>query len=197
ETKDRDILQRRKRDRRALLATLFLSRGTLMLTAGDELGRTQKGNNNAYCQDNDITFIDWTTADVSLADFVTTLSAIRRRFALLRQNEFLTGRSPKSGGPPDVQWLHASGRHMRDEDWCVADTFGMMLSSPDKDGLHDSFCVIVNRSPAPVRFMLADDEPNAWTCVLDSSVDQVEGSANKDAATLLVGPRSIAAFTRA
>ena len=194
-TDDRNILERRKRDVRALLATLFLSRGSLMLTAGDELGRTQKGNNNAYCQDNDITFIDWTATDAGLADFVAGVSALRRRFALVRQDDFLTGRSPEDGTPPDVRWLHASGRQMRAEDWAGADAFGMMLSSPRGDGTRDNLCVIVNRSTAPVRFMLADDKSSEWACVLDSSIDRVETRKKNDGAFLLIAPRSIAAFT--
>jgi glycogen operon protein len=196
ETHDPAVLDRRGRDLRALLATLFLSRGSLMLTAGDELGRTQKGNNNAYCQDNDITFIDWAGADRALADFVPGLSALRRRFALLRKDEFLTGKASMSGAPPDVTWLHSSGRPMRDEDWSGADAFGMMLCSPREGGTNECLCLIVNRSPEPVSFMLANDKPDAWLCVLDSAAGFVGGYGKSTTRSLVVEARSVAAFFR-
>ncbi|MBV9138006.1 MAG: glycogen debranching protein GlgX [Hyphomicrobiales bacterium] len=191
---DAAILEGRKRDMRALLATLFLSRGTLMLTAGDELGRTQSGNNNAYCQDNYITFIDWDVADAGLVDFVARLSALRHRFALLRHDDFLTGTSLKNGTPPDVEWLHPTGRKMRDEDWASADVFGMLLSSQVEDGATQRLCVIVNRSVAPVQFRLAHDTADDWTCVLESAGECAETRRTSDARSLSIGPRSVAAF---
>ncbi len=197
ENLDPAVRDRRGRDVRALLATLFLSRGSLMLTAGDELGRTQKGNNNAYCQDNDITSIDWARADLALADFVAGLSAMRRRFALLRQDEFLTGKPPRSGALPDVTWLHPSGRPMRDEDWPLADAFGMMLCCPREDGTNECFCLVVNRSPEPVSFVLADEAPDAWLCVLDSAAGRVGGGQACASRKLVIEARSVAAFVRA
>lgn len=194
ETQDETVLDRRRRDLRALLSTLFFSRGSLMLTAGDELGRTQKGNNNAYCQDNDLTFIDWTAADGALADFVAGLSALRRRFAVLRQDEFLTGKPSRSGEPPDVAWLHASGRTMRDEDWSSADAFGMVLSSPREDGTNERLCLLVNRSPEPVAFALAGNEPERWLCVLDSATGFVSACGKSAAPKLALEGRSVAAF---
>jgi glycogen operon protein len=196
-TDDKAVLDRRGRDARALLATLFLSRGSLMLTAGDELGRTQKGNNNAYCQDNDITFLDWLDADETLADFVAGLSALRRRSALLRQDEFLTGKAAKSGAPADVEWLHPSGRAMRDEDWAQADAFGMMLSFSREDGIDNCFCLIVNRSPRPVSFALAEDKPDPWLCVLDSAAGFVGDRKTSATRKLMIEARSVAAFTPA
>jgi glycogen operon protein len=194
DTTDRAINERRKRDVRALLATLFLSRGTLMLTAGDELGRTQKGNNNAYCQDNEITFIDWARADTALAEFVAGLSALRRRSALLRQDEFLSGKAPRSGDPPDVEWLHSSGRSMRDEDWAGADAFGMMLSVARDDGANERLCLLINRSLAPVSFVLANDKPNAWLRVLDSAAGFVGRGGTSTGRELAIEARSVAAF---
>ena len=167
-----------------------------MLTAGDELGRTQNGNNNAYCQDNDITFIDWAEADEALAGFVAGLSALRRRFAVLRQDEFLTGKAPMSGASPDVEWLHSSARPMRDEDWSGADAFGMMLFSLREDGTKEHLCLIVNRSPDLVSFMLADDKPDRWLCVLDSAAGLVGDRKTCAGRKLVIGARSVAAFVR-
>lgn len=103
----------RQRDVRALLATLFASRGTVMLTAGDEFGRTQGGNNNAYAQDNETTWLDWQARDRKLEDEVAALSKLRRRFPLLADTCWLTG----EGEPPDVTWLTFSGAPMSAADW--------------------------------------------------------------------------------
>ncbi|MBV9974203.1 MAG: hypothetical protein JO105_02285, partial [Hyphomicrobiales bacterium] len=140
--------------------------------------------------------IDWDVADAGLVDFVARLSALRHRFALLRHDDFLTGTSPKNGTPPDVEWLHPSGRKMRDEDWASADVFGMLLSSQVEDGSIQSLCVIVNRSVAPVQFRVADDTAGAWTCVLESAGECAETRRTNDASSLPIGPRSVAAFAR-
>jgi glycogen operon protein len=95
-------------DVKALLATLFLSRGTLMLTAGDEFGRTQQGNNNAYAQDNATTWLDWETADLALAAFTAGLSRLRRDLHVFLDDRFLTG-DPAAGGLPDAEWIGADG----------------------------------------------------------------------------------------
>jgi glycogen debranching enzyme len=197
ETQDRAVSERRRRDLRALLATLFVSRGTPMLTAGDELGRTQKGNNNAYCQDNDITWIDWPNADRALADFVAGLARLRARYALLRQDGFFTGNPPKTGAPPDVEWLHPSGRPMRDEDWALADVFAMAMASRRDDGTDERLCVIVNRSSAPVWFLLPGAEQSAWLCVLDSAVGFVGTSTRSATGKVRLEARALAGFTRA
>jgi len=107
----------RKRDLRNLLATLFLSQGTVMLGMGDELGRSQRGNNNAYCQDNDLSWLDWHTADTELLAFVADLAAIRRAHPALRRRHFLHGRIAADDGMPDVQWLSPDGSLLSAEDW--------------------------------------------------------------------------------
>lgn len=117
ETEDPAVQAARSADLRALLASLFVSRGTLMLTAGDEFGRSQKGNNNAYAQDNELTWLDWGKADLSLLDFVRSLIALRRAHPSLSRDGFLTGLSPDESGLPDVTWLRGDGATMREEDW--------------------------------------------------------------------------------
>ncbi len=113
-TPDPAIAAARQRDVRALLATLFVSRGTPMLTAGDEFGRSQGGNNNAYPQDNAITWLDWTHADRDLQAFTARLIELRKAHPSLSADAFLTGR-----GEPlrDVVWLKAGGGEMGDDDW--------------------------------------------------------------------------------
>lgn len=116
-TDDPAVLHRRGQWRRALLATLFCAQGTPQLLAGDELGHSQQGNNNCYCQDNTTTWIDWANADTGLADFVTRLSALRRRHPGLRHARWFGG----GGTPPDIAWLDTDGQPMRSEVWQARD----------------------------------------------------------------------------
>lgn len=103
--------------RRALLATLFCAQGTPQLLAGDEIGHSQQGNNNSYCQDNPLTWLDWAQANQDLTDFVSRLSALRRRHPGLRPERWLSGQSLTPGEPDDIVWLHGDGRTMSTEDW--------------------------------------------------------------------------------
>jgi glycogen operon protein len=116
-TGDPKILAARGRDALALLATLFASRGTVMLTAGDEFGRSQGGNNNAYAQDNETTWLDWASRDQAREDYVAALAALRERFGALRQTEFLSGEAAGGDGPRDVEWLTEVGATMAQRDW--------------------------------------------------------------------------------
>jgi glycogen operon protein len=117
ETSEPAIQAARAADVRALLASLFISRGTIMLTAGDEFGRSQKGNNNAYAQDNELTWLDWEKADTGLRDFMRALAALRTRHASLSRDRFLTGEAMDETGLPDVAWLSGDGEAMREADW--------------------------------------------------------------------------------
>ncbi|HEY5763290.1 MAG TPA: glycogen debranching enzyme GlgX, partial [Rhodocyclaceae bacterium] len=116
ETDDPAVFAQRRRLQRALLATLFVSQGVPMLQAGDELGRTQRGNNNAYCQDNALAWIDWSSADVGLVDFVSRLADLRGRYPQLRRLDWLSGEADDDGNP-DVLWWHPQGRAMHAADW--------------------------------------------------------------------------------
>ncbi len=116
-TDDPKIVAQRSRDVRALLATLFASRGTIMLTAGDEFGRTQNGNNNAYAQDNEITWLDWAARDIELEDYAAMLAKLRRSNPLSHQIGFLTGEPSSGSGIPDVQWLAENGSELDERSW--------------------------------------------------------------------------------
>jgi isoamylase len=121
----------RARQMRNMLATLLLSHGTPMLLAGDEFGRTQQGNNNAYCQDNEISWVDWELAanNASLAGFVRKLTAIRRDYPIFRRSRFLTGQQSEAVGIKDVTWINAAGHEMRNDDWTDHSMrcFGMLM----------------------------------------------------------------------
>jgi glycogen operon protein len=120
-------------DVKALLAALFFSSGTVMLTAGDEFGRSQHGNNNAYAQDNETTWLDWSTADQALIDHIAELAKFRSEHAPYFADRFLTGRIPEGQKYPDIQWLSAQGRVLN---WAepALDAFGLMLSCPEATG---------------------------------------------------------------
>ncbi len=148
---DPDLRAARDRDLRALLATLFASRGTIMLTAGDEFGRTQSGNNNAYCQDNPITWLDWDNRDTALEAFCATLSRIRRNHPGLGAPTLLTG-AAGSNGEPDVLWLTPAGEVMSVADWQDpgAGAFAMLLGQAGVGRL----AVLVNRRHESLEFTL-------------------------------------------
>ncbi|MER8829432.1 glycogen debranching protein GlgX [Mesorhizobium sp. M0938] len=117
ETRDQGIVTARFDDQCALLATLFASRGTIMLTAGDEFGRTQKGNNNAYAQDNEITWLDWAGRDQALEQCTVLFAAIRRSVPALSDTLFLTGQPPAGSEISDVVWLTETGAPLDETDW--------------------------------------------------------------------------------
>ena len=119
ETDDPDVVALRRRQAANLMVTLCLSNGVPMITAGDERGRTQRGNNNAYCQDNEISWVDWRPDDAWLDVYETTKAALRlrREHTALRQRHWFEGSPTIAGGPKDLAWLHPAGREMTDADW--------------------------------------------------------------------------------
>jgi glycogen operon protein len=186
ETDDPAINAARKRDVRALLATLFLSRGTPLLQQGDEMFRTQQGNNNAYAQDNEITWLDWEAADGDLVDFVAAVNGFRKAHSALTHDHFLTGHD--KGGVRDVVWLHPDGREMNEGDWrdSAASVLGMYLHNKD-----DQVLVWFNRRAEPVVARLPEGN---WAVGIqsDNSADVAffEGTAT-------LTPRSVVALVRA
>jgi glycogen operon protein len=164
-TDDPAINAARTRDVRALLATLFFSRGIPMIQQGDELGRTQRGNNNAYAQDNEITWLDWEGADGARVDFVSALHAFRKAHEALTHDHFLTGQARQ--GVRDVVWLHPDGREMSEGDWHDAATsvLGMQLATA-----RDEVLVWFNRRVEQVSAKLPAGN---WAVGLCSD-DQVE-----------------------
>ena len=170
ETADKKIVALRRRQVANLMATLCLSNGVPMITAGDERGRTQRGNNNAYCQDNELSWIDWRADDAWLDVFDVTQAALRlrREHPALRQRHFFEGRPTIRGGPKDLAWLHPSGREMTGDDWYdpTLTVLGMFVSgaplrSPGPHGeqqVDKSFVMFFNSGDASVPVELPEND---------------------------------------
>ncbi|WP_374242028.1 glycogen debranching protein GlgX [Zoogloea sp.] len=171
DTADPVVLALRHRLQRALLATLLLSQGTPMLLAGDEIGHSQRGNNNAYCQDNATTRLAWAGADTALLACAARLLALRRRHPALRQAHWLQG--PTDDAAPTVRWLEPDGRPLAADAW-QADrgALAIWLQAAPATPADDSAPVLllVNRDPAPCRFT---PPAGAWRLAFDS--DQPDG----------------------
>ncbi len=163
-TDDVAINSLRARQRRNLLATVLMSQGVPMLLAGDELGRTQDGNNNAYCLDGDVNWIDWSTVDEAFLEFTRRAIALRQAHPVLRRSRFLEGRQVLDSGLPDVWWFRTDGRQLTARDWRRPEhpTLGMFLNG---DGItertpagerirDDSFIILINGSPERLLFRL-------------------------------------------
>jgi len=171
----------RARQVRNFLTTLLLSQGVPMLLAGDEFGHSQAGNNNAYCQDNELTWIDWSLPErnAALADFVRRLIDLRRSRLWLRRDTFLKG-TRRSAAARDIAWLHPSGREMTDSDWndsslhCLALQMGGVVDA--RAGRHADLLAVFNAGDAAVDLMLPQaTHGDAWQVVLDTV--QPDGAA--------------------
>jgi len=162
-TDDPGIAALRRRQQRNFLATLLLSQGVPMLLGGDEFGRSQGGNNNAWCQDNEISWFDWDAADPELYEFTKRLIRLRRDHPVFRREQFLVGREMGSG-LPDVWWFRPDGRKMTKRDWERDDAFtlgaflnGQEIPTRTRDGRpvgDDSFLLLFNAFHDPVEFTL-------------------------------------------
>ncbi|MEU2351310.1 glycogen debranching protein GlgX [Modestobacter sp. NPDC049651] len=183
ETDDPEILELRAQQRRNFIATLMLSQGVPMLLHGDELGRTQRGNNNGYCQDDEITWIDWDDVDEGLLEFTKLVTKLRTDHPTFRRRRFFHGRPVRreEGDPvQDIAWLTPAGELMDDDDWDVgfAKSLAMYLNGHgiremDERGepvTDDCFYLAFNASHEPIEFTLPSDEyATGWTVVVDSS----------------------------
>jgi isoamylase len=198
-TTDPDILALRARQSRAMLATLMLSFGVPLLLGGDEMGRTQQGNNNAYCQDNEITWFDWSDTDTGLLDFTRRLIKFRRAHPVFRRRRFLAGAEAS-----ELQWFTPEGTPMDSADWADvnARTVAIYLDGCDdpdwdEDGtllVDDDFLVLVNSWWEPLNFVLPDARPGArWHCAIDTyELDDAATAPDRRAGEqVTVGPRSI------
>ena len=204
ETTDPHILALRRRQAANLMATLCLSNGVPMITAGDERGRTQGGNNNPYCQDNETSWIDWRPDDAWLDVYEITKCALRlrREHPALRQRHFFEGRPTIRGGPKDLAWLHPSGREMTGDDWhdTALTSVGMVVSgaplrSPGPRGeqqVDKSFAMFFNSGDEPVPVQLPE---NDWVqvgeVVLSTDPRLPIGTQVKAGDRLQIGARSV------
>ena len=182
-TDDPAINALRERQIRNLLATLMLSQGTPMLLAGDEFGRTQGGNNNPYCQDNEVSWFDWDIEEggQSLIRFVQDLTALRHRYPILRRGRYLTGVIDEESGVKDVTWISPTGKEMLGADWQngIMRCFGMLLDGRARaTGIRRasadaSMLLVLNAHHSGVGFVLPEVAGGTtWRLVFDTSAPQ-------------------------
>jgi isoamylase len=208
ETDDAAIETMRRRTMRAMLATLLLSTGTPMLVMGDELGRTQRGNNNPYNQDNETSWVDWTLQgwQADLLRWTTALLNVRRVHPTLRQTEFFDGRPVAEGRPSDLAWLTPAGTPLTDVEWNDPATSTLVLAfsgelfqrDPEGYPLHDSaFLLVLNRSDDDVDVTLPPTPyGDSYGRLLDTS-DERPGTAPpavREGKQVVVSGRSVALF---
>jgi glycogen operon protein len=183
-TKDEAVLALRAKQKRNFIATIFLSQGVPMLCHGDELGRTQNGNNNGYCQDNELTWIHWRHRDEALEEFTRRVSQLRHDHPILRRRRFFDGRpvsrGKRAGGLPDIAWFTPDGREMTEQDW--GSGFGRSIAVflngngiPDLDVRgervrDDDFMLMFNAHDEAIEFQVPDKPyPESWVPVLATS----------------------------
>jgi isoamylase len=210
-TDDPQINDLRARQQRNFIATLFLSQGVPMLCHGDELGRTQQGNNNGFCQDNELTWIHWSDADEGLIAFTREVAALRREHPTFRRRRFFDGRPVRGKDRnelPDIAWLQPDGSLMAEEDWdsgfgrsVAVFLNGAGISGTDDRGeriTDDSFLLCFSAHDEDIDFTLPGDVGGSeWQVVLDTALSAVEpGEPIKAGDSLTVQPRTLVALRR-
>ncbi len=191
-TDDPAVNALRARQRRNFLATLFCSQGVPMLLGGDEFGRTQRGNNNAYCQDNEISWVDWDGAErgAGLLGFTRALSALRREHPVFRRRRFFRGQPAGDGHLADIAWLTPPGREMGDEDWSTSGGRAMTvflngdaITEPGPHGERvrdDSFLIMLSADREPEDFTVpATKYGERWAVVVDTAAGEQAGPAGR------------------
>jgi isoamylase len=202
-TDDPEVLALRGRQQRNMLTTLILSQGVPMLLGGDELGRTQGGSNNAYCQDNEISWFDWRSVDEELLEFTRGVLHFRQEHPVFRRRRFFQGAPIRGSGLSDIEWFRPDGGTMGDEDWNVGYARslaiflnGQAIPSPDPRGqriVDDSFYLLFNASEEPVEFTLPDGEfGGAWQEAIRSGTGEIgEGKTWPAGAMVPTSPREL------
>ncbi|HEX4221103.1 MAG TPA: glycogen debranching enzyme, partial [Pseudonocardiaceae bacterium] len=206
-----DVIELRERQMRNLLATMLLAQGVPMLLHGDELGRTQQGNNNGYCQDNELTWVDWTTddADRKLFAFTGAVTAFRHNHPVFRRRRFFAGRPIRKGAElRDIAWFTPSGAEMSEQDWeadfgrCITVFLnGNGISELDHRGepvVDNSFLLCFNAHHENIEVTLPPEGyGQSWAVVLDTATGEVlpgvpsTVAIGRPAADTLVGARMV------
>ncbi len=183
-TDDREILALRRRQRRNFLVTLFLSQGVPMLLGGDEFGRTQNGNNNAYCQDNEISWFSWERDDQQeqLLEFTRRLIQLRKEHPVFRRPKFLEGRQTRGSKSTDVMWFNPGGNEMSEEEWGFpfVRCLGMLLSGDTGDVLNfeghpvddQTFLLLINAHYEAISFVLPGLEKLEWELIIATAEEE-------------------------
>ncbi len=201
-TDDAGVLELRARQRRNFVATLLLSQGIPMILGGDELGRTQQGNNNAYCQDNELSWFDWEQMDGAMVAFTTRLIALRRDHPVFHRRRWFHGRALHGKDVVDVAWLRPDGTEMEDADWesGFAKSIAVYLNGEEMHAtdslghpvVDDSFLVVFNADHESVTFTLPrEGYGTAWVKVVDTDDALTEGQGFKAGDDLDVTARSL------
>lgn len=205
-TEDEAVNALRQRQLRNFFATLLLSQGTPMMLAGDEFGRTQHGNNNAYAQDNEISWLDWQhdQAGKSLVTFVQTLCALRQKYPILRRNRFLTGHIDEELDVKDLTWINATGSEMTAEEWGDGNMrcFGMLMDGRARPtgvrqrGTEAAMLWVLNSHYDMVEFTLPKcPSGTGWSLVLDTNLGNAPSTYQGEAGdTYAVTGRSLVLF---
>jgi isoamylase len=194
------VVRLRNRQVRNFLATLFLSQGVPMLCGGDEIGRTQQGNNNAYCQDNEVSWYDWERADQKLLHFTARLIELRQRHPVFCRRRWFQGRAIRGSKVSDIGWFTPGGTEMSEEDWQAgfAKSLGVFLNGSgiptmDERGervVDDSFCVMFNAHQEPVEFVLPEAKwGERWTLILDTNEPTDHLDEEEEGSELKAGER--------
>ena len=205
-TDDPEINALRSRQQRNLLTTLLLSQGVPMILGGDEIGRTQQGNNNAYCQDNEISWFDWDRVDTELLEFTRRLVHLQAAHPVFRRRRWFKGRPVRGAGVSDIAWFRPDGGEMSDEDWQQphAKSFGVFLNGDalrerDEEGRpirDDSFLLLFNAHHEPVPFTIPGEEfGRQWRVDIDTAARHESESVASGATVELEG-RSLAVLSR-
>lgn len=208
------VVYARIKRRRNLMATLLLSQGVPMLLMGDEVGRTQNGNNNAYCQDNEITWMkwQWTEDDKAFLSFVRFLIALRKAHPVFRRTSFFTGMTQPDRPVKDILWLGSHGREMTDADWAAPHNrvLGVRFDAAADEGATNgakTFLLLMNAAPMQARFAFPQwDAALAWTLLIDTHENPavITGgastrafAAHQDQKGYMLQPNSLALFVGA
>ena len=196
DTDDPAILQQRAQRQRNMLATLFLSQGTPMLLAGDEFGNSQQGNNNAYCQDNDIGWLNWDQADKNMADFVGQLSKFRQDHPAVRQTHFLHGKKRASDDQPDVTWTDFDGKPLHWRDPRLADMCLLLRCSGKTITREDDAVFIVFNCGFESAKALLPKPPSgaSWVRAIDTDHSTFPASLKPESGKVSIAAQSITAF---
>jgi isoamylase len=203
-TDDPGILALRQQQKRNMLATLILSQGVPMLCAGDEMARTQRGNNNAYCQDNELSWLDWSLDELgrSLREFTRRLIALRKQHPVLHRRDFFQGRAVAGEGVKDLRWLSPSGREMNDAAWhsgfgraLGVEMRGDVIPELDENGeriADDTLLLLLSASHTGVSFVLPNPPVgDRWEVVLDTSERGGKPRVRRGIGSFRLSPRSL------
>ncbi|QRQ99947.1 glycogen debranching protein GlgX [Dyadobacter sandarakinus] len=210
DTENGEVIELRNKQKRNFLTTLFLSQGVPMLVAGDEWGRTQQGNNNAYCQDNEISWLNWDKVDENLLNFTQKLIAFCKAHPSFRRKQWFRGTPIKGVGLEDIAWFLPEGIEMPEESWNhdFAKSLGIFLNgkgirhmNPKGEPIYDdSFYIIFNAHYEPVNYTMPPEKyGTSWRMVIDTSRDIVDenGEVFGPGSSVAVDSRSVVVFKHA